>query len=170
MIAATPKHRPLERLEIRRVERPPGLARERVEPNAVQTDAECDAHSVPGPSLHHRGPHQRRGEGCHTIGCRGHEHWPVSPARDRPASRFGLGGSSSIAFSTAGWPNAGSSGTSPRCCASLASRNRGCRRASALPGRDEKGLGVAAKPCLIDLTPLGLQLFGGGPSELLMSR
>ena len=35
MIAATPKHRPLERLEIRRVERPPGLARERVEPNAV---------------------------------------------------------------------------------------------------------------------------------------
>ena len=81
-----------------------------------------------------------------------------------------VGGSSSIAFSTAGWPNAGSSGTSPRCCASLASRNRGCRRASALPGRDEKGLGVAAKPLSHRPNASGLQLFGGGPSELLMSR
>jgi len=93
-----------------------------------------------------------------------------SPARHRPASRFGWRGSSSIAFSTAGWPNAGSSGTSPRCCASLASRNRGCRRASALPGRDEKGLGVAAKPLSHRPNASGLQLFGGGPSELLMSR
>jgi len=41
MIAATPKHRPLERLEIRRVERPPGLARERVEPNAVHRSNRC---------------------------------------------------------------------------------------------------------------------------------
>ena len=41
MIAATPKHRPLERLEIRRVERPPGPARERVEPNAVHRSNRC---------------------------------------------------------------------------------------------------------------------------------
>jgi len=45
MIAATPKHRPLERLEIRRVERPPGLARERVEPNAVHRSNRCSQRS-----------------------------------------------------------------------------------------------------------------------------
>jgi len=162
MIAATPKHRPLERLEIRRVERPPGLARERVEPNAVHRSNRCCVRcsqrsriftspsrttSTAGRGLPHDWLPRAR-----TLAR--------SPARDRPASRFGWGAHLRSRSRRPGGRTLGAVGPARDAAPAWPRVTGAAVRLRRFREGMRKGLASLPSPCLIDLTPLAFSSLG----------